>query len=300
MPSLNELHLNANELPDLPSSFIHAVVSHPTLETLALDWTSGLGCSHDQSTPCSIDRLLSQLYLSGSSSPLVLRSLQLVGLELRAECCGPALERVLSLGSKGPQNVSLLCNSNLSPHARTLIRTISRDNFYIQWSAISGLDTLRWKNGEDGLTGRCADTLDLALEGNKRLEKETPQVAIKLLKLSRIIFLGCPARLSSSSELVERPRHFRLLDLPSELVQMVLSLVPPETLSNRQIGSVLRHAVDRTTLLPRIVEPDTSDQQAVHRRTRAQSRLDREPRRRLPFREKEEFLKEAECERYDL
>lgn len=296
-PSLRFLDLGNNDLRDLSASFIRAVISHPTPKMLDLSFNHRLGCSLYPSTPCAINRLLSELYLAGSSSPLILRHLALCGLEMTAECCGPALERVLSLGSNGLQNLFLYENLGLFSFNRTFTRTILYHNFYIQTLRVDGLHRLKWEEGEEGLKGKCWDTLESAMKRNKRLEKETHQAAIELLRLSRIVFLGSSA---PSSCLARRPRHFRLLALPSELLQSVLSFVFPSSLSYRQVVSILRHAADRTTLLPRIVELGPAlEQPALPRRTRAQSRLDLEARRRLPFAKKDEFLKETGCDRYN-
>lgn len=254
---------------------------------------------------------------------------------MTAECCGPALERVLSLGSKGLRSLSLSLNPDLAAYGRTLVRRISRNNFYVQRFDIDGLDDLEWEDGEDGSTGRCSDTLTSALKRNKRLEKETKEVTLQLLKLSRVFFagslatgksgrgwwstlkrirqlgietqqttakllflsriplLGSSAPSSFSSVLAKRPRDFRLPALPLEILLLVFSFVYPSALSDRQIGLIILHAAERTPLPPRIVEPDTL------RKTRGLSGLNMQAGGLLLFMEKDEFLKETGCDRFD-
>lgn len=55
-------------------------------------------------------------------------------------------------------------NPALSFHARTLVRTIWKDNFYIQDFTFHEMEDVEWEDGEEGLQGRCEDTLELALE----------------------------------------------------------------------------------------------------------------------------------------
>lgn len=56
--------------------------------------------------------------------------------------------------------------------------------------------------------------------------------------------------------------------LPTELLPIVLSFISPSALSDRQIGSIVQYALDRTTLLPKSLKRPT-----VERRTRAISKL---------------------------
>lgn len=145
---------------------------------------------------------------------------------------------------------------------------------------------------------RCLIDLSRALKRNERLEKEIHQAAIMLLKLSRTVFLGSPAPSSSSNGLARRTPHFLPLDLPSELLQMVLSFVYPGALSDHQIGTVLRHAADRKTLLPRIVALDISlEPPASQRGAHAQNRFYLENARQLLVsEEKGEFLLRTGCD----
>lgn len=107
--------------------------------------------------------------------------------------------------------------------------------------------------------------------------------------------------LSSNPELDCEPFVcFRLLDLPPELAQLLFSLIHPGILSNRQFLAVVQHVMDRTTLLPKIVDLQPHEQQALRRRTRAQSRLDLEARRQLSLQSQLEFLKETGCDSYDV
>lgn len=98
--------------------------------------------------------------------------------------------------------------------------------------------------------------------------------------------------------LASRPSHFRLLELPPELLPIVLSFVFPGAVSNRQLSPVIQYAADRTALF---VEPEGLEQYAADRRTRAQRRLEREthPNRYYqdlgPLRETLEFLERTGC-----
>lgn len=114
--------------------------------------------------------------------------------------------------------------------------------------------------------------LKAALERNRELVRKTQGAACGILKVGRIVLLGAVGPLRSSPPFV----CFRLLDLPSELVQLVLSLIYMGALSDRQFSSVIQHAADRTTLLSRIV--------ASHR-TLSQAKL--------------EFWEETGCDCYD-
>lgn len=255
------------------------------------------GCSHHPSTPCPINHLLSELYLAGSSSPLALRGLSLGRLEMTAECSGYALEKVLSLGSRGLHYVLLEYNPDMSSHARTLIRTISNDNFHIHSFHIDRLNNLECKAGEEQFTGRCEDTLTSALERNKRLEEVTHQAAVELLNLSRILIIGSPgpsSSPSSSSGLAEPAKRTHFLDLPSELLQLVLSFVSSGALSNQQVLFVIRNASDRTTLVPTTLSLET-----LLERKNLQGSVDLDARVALPFEKKDDFLFEMECDRYE-
>lgn len=118
--------------------------------------------------------------------------------------------------------------------------------------------------------------LESALKRNERLAEETQEAACKVLKVGRVVLLESPAPLRYQPELPKPFVWFPLLNLPSELVQLVFSFIYPGALSDRQFLSVVQHAADRTTLLPKIVELQPHVQQALRRRTRAQSRLDLE------------------------
>lgn len=205
--------------------------------------------------------------------------------------------RVLSLGSRGFQGLYLRNNPLLASHARTLVRLISNQDFYIQAFSIDESDYLEWEEGDLGLTGRCSVTLTSALERNKRLEVETHQAAVRLLALSRTVFFGSPAPTFSSTKLTKRSHHSRLLDLLFELLQVILSFVYPCALSKRQIRSVLRHAADRTTLPPRISELPQSYMLLLGRAARRTAR--RTARRRLSSIKRDKFLKETGCDRYE-
>lgn len=174
--------------------------------------------------------------------------LYLNGLEMTADCCGPVLQRLLSLGSRGPQHLYLSFNPALSPLVRPLVRIISDENYYVQSFHIDGLYGLEWEDGVEGLEGRCQDTLWLALKRNERFQKETHEAALGTLKVARTVLLGSSTPVPSSC--VPSEPNFPLLDLPPELLQVVLSFVYPGALSDRQFLAVIQHAADRTTLVP--------------------------------------------------
>lgn len=288
-PSLENLNLRNNYLQDLPASFVHALISLPKLKTLDVSKNLRLGCNLHPSTPCAIHRLLSTLYTAALPSPLILRNLDLQGLEMTAECCGPILERMLYLGPRGLQSLDLRFNPALSPHFRTLVRTISNDNFFIQGFEISGLNALEWEEEEERLEGKCFDTLDTVLERNRRLEKETHEAAWEILKVSRVLLLGSSGPSPPANHTEPRARR-QLLGLPPELLQMALSFMDPPALSARQIISVVHYAADRTTLLLRPFQRETLDQQAPE-----QGSFDLQ---RLPFQQNLEFLMHTGCDHY--
>lgn len=74
--------------------------------------------------------------------------------------------------------------------------------------------------------------------------------ACKVLKGARIVLLACPAAPapSSSFSLAKSFDRCGLLDLPSVIVHTVFSFLSLGALSDRQVGSVPRHAADWTTL----------------------------------------------------
>lgn len=142
MPSLQHLSLYQNDFNDLPAPFIHALIRHPEFESFNLSGNLGLGCSNHQSTPFSINRLLSELHYSASLFPLNLQDLDLQGLELTAECYEPALEKLLSVGSRGVHHLELCANpflSSLSSLSKTLARIILHQNLHIQQFSIDGM-----------------------------------------------------------------------------------------------------------------------------------------------------------------
>lgn len=219
---------------------------------------------------------------------------------MTAECCSSVLERVLSLRSRGLRSLFVDSNPFLSSHALPLIRIISNDNFLLQYFEICGSYSLEWEHGEEGLKGKCWDTLWSALKTNQQSETKTHEAALEMLKTARIFFLGSRAPSSSSLSVSNKPASRRhLLDLPHELLQLVLSFLVLGALSDRQIRSIVRHAVDRTELLPRIVELETAERQSLPRRTRALSHLDQEAFGRIPFQTKLEVLKDTGCDFYD-
>lgn len=264
-PSLELLDIGHNNLETLPASFISTLVFHPRLRYLSLSWKSHLACSPGLSSACAINRLLSQLCIAASSAPLTLRDLSLFDLNMTAKCCGLMLEQVLALGSKGLQILRLFGRPSLSSYRTVLCRIISNHNFKIQ-----EFNPNRLSNWRPAYDEAATDTLDSALKRNNRLARETQEAASGVLTVGRIVLLGSTGPLRPSPLLAVR---FRLLDLPSELVQLVLSFIYPGALLDRQFSSVVRHATDRTTLLPRVV--------------------------RLPFQEKVEFLEQAGCHCYD-
>lgn len=77
--------------------------------------------------------------------------------------------------------------------------------------------------------------------------------------------------------------HF--LDLPSDLLQLVLSFVCPGTLSDGQILSILHHAVDRNGIL--------------ERRARFLGPLRWSFYDELLLEERTQFLEDTGCEGYD-
>lgn len=189
-PSLEALGLTSNDFHDLPASSIDDLVSHPKLRCIYLNGNHRLGCSFHSSTPCAIHCLLSQACLAAPSSHFTLRDLRFSFVGLTAECCGPALERLLSLGSRGFRTLHLNYNPSLLPHARTLLRVIWKDNFYIQKFFFDNIGDLEWEDGEEGLPGRCGDTLQLALDRNRRIAREIEEAAVKILNVGRVIFFG--------------------------------------------------------------------------------------------------------------
>lgn len=67
-----------------------------------------------QSTPVPIVRR------GGLLLPPTLRQLDLGNLDMTAECCGPVLEQVLALGSKGLRSLQFDDNPLLESHGRKL------------------------------------------------------------------------------------------------------------------------------------------------------------------------------------
>lgn len=137
--SLEDLDIGANHFQDLPASFIDTIISHPRLGMLELDDNHRLGCIRDRSTPCVINRLLSQLSTAASSPRLTLCDLSLEGFSFDTECCGPDLEKVLALGSRGLRSLYLEDNPSLTSHGWTLARINLYDNFTIEECCIDGL-----------------------------------------------------------------------------------------------------------------------------------------------------------------
>lgn len=200
------------------ASLIHALIPYPKLNYLNLSHNC-LGCSQHPS------RLLSQLCIAASSSPLTLRILQMDASGLTPECCGPVVERLLSLGSRGLQSLLFGAVFSLLPMAKTLIQTISKDNLFIQVFDPHGWCELEWKDEEEGLESSCTETLYKALERNRLFEHETHKAALRILKLARIVLLGSPAPPPSLSVLIDPAERTHNLELPPEILQLALSFV---------------------------------------------------------------------------
>lgn len=186
---------------------------------------------------------------------------------MTVECCGPILEKVLALGSKGLRSIDLYENRSLSSDGKTLAQIIEAENFCVQTCRIDGLcvHSLDAPDiGDEFYETENSQMLKAALERNERLERETHEAALGILSLGRIVLLGAagPSRSSYRLRLRSSTGRFRLLDLPSELLQLVLSFIFPGALSDRQLLSVVRHAADRTTLLPTTLEMETLGRQA--------------------------------------
>lgn len=140
-------------------------------------------------------------------------------------------------------------------------------------------DVEEGRNEESGWN--WSDTFWWSVQRNESLQKKLHEGAFGILNASRTILLGTPGPSSSSSTALAEPssQHSRLLDLPLEILRMVLGFVFPSPLSDRQIPSILRHAADRSTLLSRMVEPELLAQRLL--RWRARPYLGRH--RRPPF-----------------
>lgn len=268
-PSLKALDIGGNHFQDLPPSLVDTILSHPRLDYLGLS-DSLLGCIRHRPTPCVINQLLSRLCTAASSSPLSLYSLDLGSTNMTAECCGPVLENLLALGSRGLGSLNLETNSFLKSHGRTLARIILNDNFTIKECSIDGLCDYDSDDEEVFYDNENSQLLKSALERNREVAKKTQEVACGIVKVGRIILLGAAGSSSASPVLDEPLVRFRLLDLPPELQQLVLPFVYPGALSDRQVFSVFRYAADRTTLLPRTL-----------------------------YTERDAFLNEMGCDRYD-
>lgn len=115
------------------------------------------------------------------------------------------------------------------------------------------------------------------------MDKEAEQAACNILRVARVVLLGSLPVLDPPSDRT----HF--LDFLSELVQLVLSFMYPGALTDRQIESVLHHAVDRNTLM----------QGDFHQTTCPLSGLSRRARDECLFEETSRFLEDTGCDRYD-
>lgn len=158
---------------------------------------------------------------------------------MKAECCGHMLERVVSSGSRGLSSIGGNYNPSLSPSpalSQSLVWLVT-NNFFIKSFRLSGLGVV-----------------ESAFKRNVWLERNTHNAAPRVLKAARVILLGSPGPSRASSQLGRPCGRTHLFDLPPEILQVVMSFFYPGTLSDRQISSVLQHAADRTTLLPRTIE----------------------------------------------
>lgn len=269
MPSLHNLGLNNNDLRDLPSIFIQAMLSHPKLNDLTLDGNSKLGCSLNPSTPCAINSLLCQNLEAASSSLYPLRDLQLNNTQMAAACCGPVLEQVLALGSKGFDSLWVSGNPALLSHTEIPIRTLSNVNFSIIMCVpaveLEDQDEGVWEDIEKWeaalLDYDSSYILSSALERNQGLRMVTQQAACGLLAVARTVYLSSPSHVSPSSGSTRSSCR-----LHTELLQLVLSFIYPSALSDRQTASIIQYAVDRNRLL----------QGTLERRGRALSHPNRE------------------------
>lgn len=237
LPTLKRLDLAHSDLANLPPSFVQAVLFHPRLSDLDLSKNYDLGCSHHSSSHCPVNRLLSKYCTAASSSSCASRRLSLEDTGMSGNCCVPVLERVLRLGSKGLEALHLFSNPIPWPDIERLIDIISNKSFFIQSFQVEGV-----------YDNDCDWTLGCAIERNERLARKSQEAAVRVLKAARIL-LGSPGPSSSSLVSVERFRRRHFLDLPSELVQLVLSFLYPGALLNRQLLSIAQHAVDRDTLV---------------------------------------------------
>ncbi|CED82992.1 hypothetical protein [Phaffia rhodozyma] len=285
IPSLELLNLTNNDLNDLPAPLLDSIMSHPSLQTLHLSTNPQLGLSFRPGTRCAIYKLLSRLIDTASTSTLTIRRLSLNDTEIPAESCGPLLERLISLGSRGLEALTLNMNPSLERYSpvdqdtsfvdsrllRTLVRIVSEKNRFIQRFEIFGCSSGLSEFLQVGLL----PTLELALERNKTFLKETRQTALNVLRVGRIVLLGSmPSSIEKS-----RQGRFPILDLPPELIQPILSSMIPGALSEHQVRAVLRWASDRRTLVG-------------FSRRRSSLRVDTEI-------EKFKFLKAVGCYYYD-
>lgn len=248
-PKLRILNLGGNSLVDLPASFIDAVLSHPSLEILDLNWNDWLAYPPHPSAPCAVTRFLTRLVATATSSSLTLRGLDVGCTELTASSCRPVLEQVLCLGSKGLESLRMHHNQWRAHDLEPLVQLVSEENRFIKDFKTDSLQADIEQDPENRLLFPVLkNTLDLALERNRRLQFDTHTAACELLEVARTILLACPPTALASSSPSFPSTHFRLLDLPSELLPIILSFLSPGALSDRQTGSVLKHAADRTTL----------------------------------------------------
>lgn len=178
-PSLERINLDGNKFHDLSASFVQTILSHPKCEWLCLSFNQHLGCSSHRPNTCPVNRLLSQLCVAASSSPLPLRGLSLEGLGMTSSCCGPALERLLLLGLRGLQilnlNSNLLLSSVASSGLSRKTTSISRISMSTDTEAASSSGT-SGKRGYQATVripcnGRSKETLAYRTKARRRLPK---------------------------------------------------------------------------------------------------------------------------------
>lgn len=280
-PALEHLNVSYSDLRTLSPPFIDTVLSLPRLNHLELCGNIKVGCLEHRSTSCPVNLFLSQYHTAALSSSTDLRHVRLMCTGLAPGCCGPALEKVLLLGSKGLKSLDLMGDDHLRVLARSFTPIIVDDNFFIRNIQISTLMKHKCSLERDSEARMAAEKgFGLASRRNGRF-----QSALKILKLARIIFLGTPAPSHSSCVL----RRSQPLVLPFELVHLVLSCIDSWTLSNCQIGLIARRAADRNTLLQGYME----------RKARAPSSLDQQGFRQLLREERFRFLKDTGCDSMD-
>lgn len=264
-----------------------ALISHPGLESLSLAGNTHLGCSSNPSTPCAISRLLCRLYTTASVSRLTLRHLDLGSTGLMPNCCGPMMKKVLSLRSKGLHTFGVDGSPALATltHAAPLIDIIDRKNFWLKGLGINATVQVDLAHF-DHYSLQVFGVLNDALDRNKLLAKAADRAACEVLKVARVVLFGYP---SPSPISTEHPTPTNVLNLPSELFIVILSFIYPGALSDRQIGSILQHAANRTKL----------DRTTVGRSERVPHILEGQVFSDVGCWEKNDFLQHTECDGCD-